>query len=111
MPDVSADRRTSPRFALILIASVSEAGSDIRISARTSDVSRTGCYVDTLNPIPKGKNVVVRLTRGEEIFTTMGIVTYASPGLGMGICFESPVEPAELAILDRWLEKAANLRV
>jgi len=43
MPDVMADRRNSPRFALILVATLKEQGSDVKLSPRTSDVSRTGC--------------------------------------------------------------------
>jgi len=47
MSDVMADRRNSPRFALILLATIAEPGSEAKIAARTSDVSKTGCYVDT----------------------------------------------------------------
>jgi len=82
-----SNRRNSPRFALILVAILTEEESDARLSARTSDVSRTGCYVDTLNPIPQGKLVRVVLNSGEESFKSRGRVIYVSPGLGMGIQF------------------------
>lgn len=110
MPDV-ANRRNSPRFALILMAVITELESNARLSARTSDVSRTGCYVDTLNPIPQGKSVYVALSRGEEAFEASGKVKYVSPGLGMGIMFDQPVDPAQMRILERWLEKAGHLRL
>jgi hypothetical protein len=106
-----SNRRNSPRFALILVASLTEVGSGNRLSARTSDVSRTGCYVDTLNPILKGGLVNVTLTRGEEVFQSRGRVMYVSPGLGMGIQFEEPIEPDQLQVLDRWLEKSSDLRL
>ena len=108
MPDVMADRRASPRFALILVATLTDLETDTKLNARTSDVSRTGCYVDTLNPIPIGSTVRVTLTRGDEIFETRGKVVYVSPGLGMGIQFQDAVAPSQLAILDRWLEKATR---
>jgi len=108
MPDVMADRRASPRFALILVANIVEVESDTKLTARTSDLSRTGCYVDTLNPIPIGSAVRVILTRGEETFETRGHVVYVSPGLGMGIQFQDSVTPSQLATLDRWLEKATR---
>lgn len=111
MPDVMADRRSSPRFALILVATFKERGSDVKLSARTSDVSRTGCYVDTLTPIPKGESVHLVLSQGGESFETTGKVIYASPGLGMGIQFDQPIPGRQLAVLDRWLEKAVGLRV
>src|SRR5262249_166074 len=66
----------------------------------------TGCYVDTLNPVPSGTQVRIRLTRAREVFTTTAKVVYASPGLGMGIHFEDTL-PAQLDILDRWLADVA----
>ena len=50
MPDRMVDRRNAPRNPLFLTAEVTELSSDAILSARTSDVSRTGCYIDTLNP-------------------------------------------------------------
>ena len=61
MPDVMTDRRSSPRYALILSAEVSDKAKLAKLAGRTSDISRTGCYIDTLNPIPAGTTVVVRL--------------------------------------------------
>jgi hypothetical protein len=34
MPEVMADRRNSARFALILIATLKEQGTDVKLSAR-----------------------------------------------------------------------------
>ena len=111
MPDVMSDRRNSPRFALILAAVLTEIGSNALLTARTSDVSRGGCYIDTLNPIPQGTMVSVVLTHGEEIFESRAQVMYVSPGLGMGVKFEEPLDPRQLAVLTRWLEDSANLRL
>ena len=106
MPDVIADRRNAPRYALILAAEVTDLDSGAQMSARTSDVSRTGCYVDTLNPTPPGSRIHLRLAQGEECFETDAKVIYVSQGLGMGVAFQSP--PAQhLAVLDRWLAAAA----
>ncbi len=111
MPDLTANRRSSTRYALILVAIVTDLESEARLSARTSDVSRTGCYVDTLNPIPKGKAVHVTLSRGEETFESRGRVMYVSPRLGMGIKFDEPMDADQLATLSRWLDKASNLQL
>jgi hypothetical protein len=108
MPDVMADRRDAPRFPLILIAEIIEIVTSAKMMARTSDVSRTGCYLDTLNPTSKGSMIQLRLTRGEEIFQTQAKVVYVSPGRGMGVRFHEYVAPAQLLILDRWLSEASK---
>jgi len=105
MPDAK-DRRAAERFPLVLVAEIVAIAGGVLLHARTSDVSRTGCYVDTLNPVPSGTQVRIRLTRAREVFTTTAKVVYASPGLGMGIHFEDTL-PAQLDILDRWLADVA----
>lgn len=109
MPDVLAERRSAARFSLILAAEITEIPEGSPLHARTSDVSRTGCYIDTLNPIPTGTLVRTRLTRGREIFEVIAKVVYVSPGLGMGLRFEDPPAP-QLLILDRWLADTAVRR-
>ncbi len=103
-----ADRRVETRIPLILAAEVAEYPTGVKLSARTSDVSRSGCYVDTLNPMPKGSAIRVRLMQRAEVFEVTGKGMYVSPGLGMGIAFDQPVPPGQLAILDRWLEAAST---
>jgi hypothetical protein len=108
MPDVIADRRDAPRYPLTLAAEVIELASGIKALARTSDVSRTGCYIDTLNPSPKGAQILIRLIHGGEIFETQATVMYVSPGLGMGVRFREQVTQDQLTLLDRWLGEAAR---
>jgi len=101
MPDVTVERRSAPRHAMILAAEVIELPRGTKLNARTSDISRTGCYIDTLNPIPKGSEVKVRLTRGQETFVALARVVYVSYALGMGLFFLN-VQGDQLATLDRW---------
>jgi len=89
---------------MVLAAEVVELPRGAKLSARTSDISRTGCYVDTLNPVPQGSEVRVRLTHHEDTFVALGRVVYVSYGLGMGIAFVK-VEDEELARLDRWFSE------
>jgi hypothetical protein len=107
MPDVMADRRAAARYPLILVAEISGASSQAVLSARSSDVSRSGCYIDTLNPVPVATQVHVRLRRGDEVFEAHARVMYVCPGLGMGVMFSKDVPEEQLAILDRWLATAA----
>ena len=46
------DKRSGIRIPLIADVEVTEVATGARLSARTSDISRTGCYIDTLNPTP-----------------------------------------------------------
>jgi len=83
MPDVTVERRSARRHAMVLAAEVVELPSGAKLSARRSDISRTGCYIDTLNPIPQGSEVRVRITHHEDIFVRLARVVYVSYGLGM----------------------------
>jgi hypothetical protein len=102
MRQTIVERRTAPRYPLVLTAVVIEPKSRAKMSARTSDISRTGCYLDTLNPMGIGMPIHLRLQHGDEVFETKARVVYESRNMGMGIHFiDTP--PEQLAILDRWL--------
>ena len=100
MPD--SERRKASRFPLVLAAEVVELPRGAKFLARTSDVSRTGCYVDTLNPIAQTSQVRLRLTHHNQVFEALGHVIYVSPGLGMGITFDT-VTAEQQARLEHWL--------
>ena len=68
MPEVTVERRNSLRYAMVLAAEVLELPRGAKLSARTSDISRTSCYVDTLNPIQQGSRVRIRFTHHQEEF-------------------------------------------
>jgi hypothetical protein len=108
MSDVMTDRRDSPRYALTLVAVVTELATSNIMNARSSDVSRSGCYVDTLQPLPTGAQVKIVMRSGDEIFEAPGRVVYMCPGLGMGVNWGLSLPDKTLAILDRWLAKAAK---
>src|SRR5215813_2129016 len=103
MPDTMQERRDAQRLPLIVAVEVSEVASGTRLSARTSDVSRTGCYVDTLNPTPTGTIVRVKFNHDGEQLDLLARIVYVSPRLGMGVRFDESITPEQIAILDRWL--------
>jgi len=105
MPDVTVERRSAPRYQMVLAADVVELPRGARLSARTSDISRTGCYIDTLNPVPQGSQIRLRITHHDEIFEAIGRVVYVSYGLGMGVAFVE-VSAEQQAMLDRWLSES-----
>ncbi|MGB7726820.1 MAG: PilZ domain-containing protein [Candidatus Acidiferrum sp.] len=103
MSDVTQERRMSQRRPMVLAADVIELSRGARLSAQTSDISRTGCYIDTLNPVAQGSQVRLRITHHLEIFEAIVKVVYVSHGLGMGVTF-TEVAPGQQEKLERWLE-------
>ncbi|HTT33407.1 MAG TPA: PilZ domain-containing protein [Methylomirabilota bacterium] len=111
MTDTMADRRRAPRYALIVLADITELTTGAKLHARTSDMSRTGCYIDTLKPLAKGSSIHVCFAHRGETVESNAKVVYVNAGLGMGIQFEEAISEDQWAVLDRWLEHAAHLPV
>ena len=108
MADMMANRRNAPRYPLILRAEVTELSSGTKLNARTSDLSRTGCYIDTRQPLSSGSVISIKLTQGSESIEVQGKVRYVSGGLGMGVLFDEQIPAKYTAILESWLEAAAK---
>ena len=106
MPGLMQNRRTAPRTTFIAVIEITEIVSGTRLSARTSDLSLTGCYVDTLNPTSEGTAVRVRLTHGAEELELTARIVYVSPRLGMGVRFDDNLPPAKLQVLEGWVGDA-----
>ncbi|HXN97666.1 MAG TPA: PilZ domain-containing protein [Candidatus Acidoferrales bacterium] len=98
------NRREVPRFSLIASAVLREPESDTKISGRISELSRKGCYVDTLIALPEGTNLEVRISRDQGVFESQGKIIYVQSGMGMGLAFVN-IADEQLKILDAWLEE------
>jgi len=98
-----AVRRTSPRFTFIAEAEVVGTGEHARIS----ELSERGCYIDTLNPLPKGTPVQLRIRYGCSTCEFPGKVIYTHAGFGMGVIFDE-LKADQSATLDVWLEEVAR---
>jgi hypothetical protein len=57
----------------------------MRVTA--TDISASGCYVETILPFSVGTSLTVDLWIGEEKITTRAFVRTSDPRLGMGIEF------------------------
>lgn len=96
------EQRSSIRYPFTATADVVELQSNARLSARSSDVGRGGCFVDTISPFPIGTTVSLRLSKEQKTFETRARVVYSQEGMGMGLAFTS-VEPDQLWVLEKWL--------
>jgi len=110
-PDASVseeiDRRLDLRHQFTTEATVTEESSRARMTTRTADIGRGGCFVDTLVPLPVASNVHVVLYRGKETLEAPGAVVYSQSGLGMGIAF-GHLSPEQTAMLERWLSELST---
>jgi hypothetical protein len=100
------ERRTVPRYPLIASVEILESSSAMRLSGRISEISRKGCYVDVLNPLPVGTAIQLRISRDNGSFASAGRVIYADQGMGMGVVFVG-VPAEQLKILDAWIAELA----
>jgi hypothetical protein len=101
------ERRRAPRYPLIAEAEVTEIESETKLSAKTSDLSTGGCFLDMLNPSPEGTEIAVRISREGSSFTARGKVVFVFPNMGMGVMFTS-VPSSQQAVLEKWLEELSR---
>ena len=81
----TAERRDAQRYPFICPAELTDLNGDTRISARTTDLSLRGCYIDTLNPFPVETRVRVLLSKNEQRLELQARVTACHMGSGMGL--------------------------
>lgn len=102
-----SERRAVPRYSFIATADIIEPSTKTRISGRVSEVSRSGCYVDILNTLPKGTPIRVCISSDGQTFESAGTIIYVQENMGMGVGFVSPA-PEQQQILDQWLANLAG---
>ena len=102
-----AKRRSVRRCPFVASAEVTELGSGAQLSARTSELGVGGCYVDALNPFPKGTLVGLRILRDQGVFETMAKVVYCDPRFGMGLAF-TEMTPDQRSLLEAWLAEIVS---
>lgn len=106
-----ARQRSVRRCPLVASVEVTEPGAGIQLlSARTSEFGLGGCYVDTLNPLPEGTLVRLRIHRDNGVFETNARVAYSQGTFGMGLAF-TDMTSDHRAVLETWLaEMITQLR-
>ena len=97
------ERRRVPRIPFKATSVVAETGSSQVVVAQTTELSRFGCFVQTLKPYPQGTRVHIEVAEAGTTFVASGVVAYVT-GDGMGIVF-SMVESENYAILAKWLSR------
>lgn len=99
---MDSERRRAPRFPLIASAEILAESVGTRLAARISDISATGCYVDTINPLVDGTPVHLKILTETHVFEAPATVVYSVAHLGMGLIF-GEVLPNSQDVLQSWL--------
>lgn len=97
------ERRRVPRIPFRATSLVAEAGSSDTVVAQTTELSRFGCFVQTVKPHLQGTRVLIEIADGGDVFTASGQVAYVTPE-GMGVVF-TMVEPDSYDVLAKWLAR------
>jgi hypothetical protein len=82
------DKRTSPRVMNVIdvdCRTADDAASPL--AARISDLSTTGAFLDSMNPLPAGTRLVLRFMAGPQEVRAAAEVVHSMPSFGMGVRF------------------------
>lgn len=99
------ERRRGPRYPFFASAQITELRTKVTMTARTSELSCHGCYMDMLNPLPLGTAVKIQITYQKQTIDATGRVVYSQPNKGMGVFFDEMQADHEV-LLDRWVQEA-----
>ena len=100
-------QRREPRYPFIASAELMEENSGARMNSRISDLSWNGCYVDTVNPLPDGTLVYLRIFTETHSFEAPATVVYSHAFMGMGMKFREVPSKSE-EVLRLWLPEATE---
>ncbi len=103
---MQSERRTSARYPFLAAAELTESTSGVRLEVSTSNLGSNGCYLDTINPLPQGTLINIRITHQGQVFGAGGVVAHSHPNLGMGVKFIA-LESGCASLLETWLNEVA----
>ena len=105
---MQTELRRSTRVPFVANAEVLEIDSNVRLRARTGDISAHGCYLDMVHPLPSGTAIRVAIAHGERTFDAAGSVIYSQTPLGMGVEFRE-IQPDHRLLLEQWVNDPERL--
>jgi PilZ domain len=107
-----SDHRWSPRFAISGKACVSSGRGDEGVWLKVGDISLSGCYLQTSDPLEAGHRVTLLMKVADSEIGADGIVRTSYPTWGMGIefTFLSNPDRRKLTSLIAHLEQSERVR-
>jgi len=98
------NRRTYPRLKARVPIELYVEDCENPIRGATADISLTGCYIETIFPMPVGTHLELKL-RLDDTLLVLAIVVTSDPQVGNGIQFNKML-PEDLDELRAFLEAA-----
>jgi PilZ domain len=87
-------RRCFPRYPCEGAAEILQDGKHCAWG-KVSDISRCGCYLETVHPFPAGIEVQLHLTIAGNVLELDARVAWVTPQIGMGMYFAALAPEAE----------------
>ncbi len=85
---MSDDKRASRRVMNVIDVDCRTADeAESSVAARISDLSATGAFLDSMNPLPAGTRLVLRFMAGPREVRVAAEVMHSMPSFGMGVRF------------------------
>jgi hypothetical protein len=104
---METNTRREPRHPFVAAGELLDESSGSRMDIQVSDLSFGGCYVDTVNPLPSGTAIQMKIFTTTHSFQAPATVVYSHTHLGMGMKF-GLVSPQHEEVLRLWLPEAAG---
>ena len=103
-PAEQTERREYTRVPVSVDVEIVDNKTGVRISGRATDFGVGGCYVDTLNTLPKGTPVELFLSWQGRTLQMHALVSYAvrDRSIGMGLTFIGTSDQSGVSLLD-WM--------
>jgi hypothetical protein len=101
------DRRFHPRYTVQVQIAIHLDGSDVPMRLETTDLSRGGCYIQLMMPLPLAAHVHATLWLDDVPIKIRGRVVTRHPQYGNGIMFLDFEGEGE-HLLKRYLEAIAT---
>ena len=87
-PPPARDKRKFARHSIPFPLEIrGSSGVSLHIRTHAADITGNGCYVQTMQPLPKGTNLKITFGLSSEQLLTTAIVRTSTHGVGMGIEF------------------------
>ncbi|MGA6988671.1 MAG: PilZ domain-containing protein [Terriglobales bacterium] len=103
MPTPENERRERPRVKVKVPVELYLENSESPIRGATADLSLSGCYIETMFPLPIGTTLELKLQVGEDTLLVLAKVVTCDPQVGNGMQFTQML-PEDVEELRAFLE-------
>ena len=87
VPAVAKGQRRWERHKISMLVTLHNERSPVPLRVTATDLSASGCYVETLSPFPIGTSLIAEICFAGRTMTTRTFVRTCDPQVGMGVEF------------------------